>query len=60
MLKSFKPGDYIVTKDGSRGYVIGYGERVGLFEVRLASGYAVLDTNDIEKDCSATLLESVQ
>jgi hypothetical protein len=50
-MNKFKSGDYIVTKDGFRGYVVtkeSYCENA--YTIRLASGYAIYSGNDLEID----------
>ena len=56
-MKTFEPKDYIMTKDGFRGYVI---KRLdycpNMYEVRLASGLTVrggqeLELDPLMKDC---------
>lgn len=50
-MNKFKPGDYIVTKDGFRGYVVtpeSFSENA--YTIRLASGYAVYSGEDLEID----------
>ena len=47
----FNSGDYIVTKDGFRGFVVtkeSCGKNV--YTIRLASGYAVYSGSDLEID----------
>ena len=50
-MNTFNPADYIVTKDGYRGYVISrlsYCEN--MYEIRLASGYTVRSGEDLVHD----------
>lgn len=51
MKTTSQPRDYIVTKDGFRGYVV---KRLDYcfdsYEIRLASGYAVYPGQDLEID----------
>lgn len=49
-MKTFKPGDYIVTSCGFRGYVIKQIDKTSLYEIRLASGVTVRSSQDIEHD----------
>ena len=50
-MKTFKPADYIVTKEGHRGYVISRLDyRHNMYEIRLASGYAIRSGEDLELD----------
>ena len=49
-MKIFKPGDYIVTRCGFRGYVIKKIEKTSLYEIRLASGVTVRSSQDMEHD----------
>ena len=46
----FNPGDYIVTSEGLRGYVIHQVDESNVYAVRLASGYKVVSESDLEKD----------
>lgn len=47
----FKPKDFIVTKDGFRGVVIKRLDYApSMYEIKLASGYAVYPAEDLEKD----------
>lgn len=50
-MNKFNSGDYIVTKDGFRGFVVtkeSYCENA--YTVRLASGYAIYSGSDLEID----------
>ena len=50
-MKTFEPKDYIITKDGFRGYVV---KRLdycpNMYEVRLASGLTVRGGQELELD----------
>ena len=47
----FNPKDFIVTKDGFRGIVIKRLDYApGMYEIKLASGYAVYSSQDFELD----------
>jgi hypothetical protein len=50
-MNTFNPKDYIVTKDGQRGYVV---ERldycVNAYQIRLASGLTIRAGEDLELD----------
>ncbi len=51
MNNTYQKGEYIVTKDGFRGYVVKKLDYASsLYEIRLASGYAVYSSQDFEKD----------
>lgn len=54
-MKTFNPGDYIVTSCGFRGYVIKQIEKTNFYEVRLAGGVTVRSAQDLEHD--ALMLE---
>lgn len=49
--RTFNPADYIVTKEGHRGYVV---ERldycVNAYQIRLASGLTIRSGEDLELD----------
>jgi len=50
-MNKFNSGDYIVTKDGFRGFVVtpeSYCQNA--YTIRLASGYAVYSGKDLEID----------
>ena len=50
-MNTFNPRDFIVTKDGFRGIVIKRLDYApGMYEIRLASGYAVYSSQDFELD----------
>ena len=46
----FNPGDYIVTKEGLRGYIVQQIDESDNYAVRLVSGYTIVNENDLEKD----------
>jgi hypothetical protein len=47
----FRAGDYIVTRDGFRGYIVKRLDYApSLFEVRLASGVTVRSGEDLKHD----------
>lgn len=46
----YKPGSYIVTKDGLRGYVVERKEGTNMYQIRLTSGYVLKHEHDIEID----------
>jgi hypothetical protein len=49
--KYFCPGDYIVTKEGFRGYVVDYCDmKEKFYTIRLTSGYIQKSVEDLEKD----------
>jgi hypothetical protein len=49
--KYFRPGDYIVTKEGLRGYVVDcYDPKEKFYTIRLTSGYINKSVEDLEKD----------
>ena len=51
MNKKYQKGQYIVTKDGFRGYIVKKLDyAISLYEIRLASGYAVYSSQDFEED----------
>lgn len=49
-MNTFAPGDYIVTSEGLRGYVIHQIDESDTYAVRLVSGYTIVNENDLEKD----------
>ena len=46
----FNPGDYIVTKEGLRGYIVQQIEESNTYTVRLVSGYTTINEEDLQKD----------
>jgi hypothetical protein len=50
MNKEFVPGEYIVTKDGHRGYIIEKLGDMNMYQIRLSSGYTIRSGQDIEHD----------
>ena len=50
VVSKFNPGDYIVTSQGLRGYVIHQIDESDTYAVRLASGYTTISEEDIQKD----------
>jgi hypothetical protein len=49
--KKFKPGDYIITREGFRGYVVDcYDPKKQFYTIRLTSGYINKPVEDLEKD----------
>jgi hypothetical protein len=50
VVSKFNPGDYIVTSQGLRGYVIHQIDESNTYAVRLASGYTTISESDLEKD----------
>ena len=48
MKKEFKPGTYIVTAEGNRGYIIQRVPKTNMYEIRLASGYSVRSHKDLQ------------
>ena len=50
VVSKFNPGDYIVTKQGLRGYVIHQIDETDTYAVRLASGYTTISESELEKD----------
>jgi hypothetical protein len=49
--KKFKPGDYIVTKEGLRGYIVDCSDpKEKFYTIRLTSGYINKSIEDLEKD----------
>ena len=49
--KKFQPGDYIVTKEGLRGYIVDYpNPKEKIYTIRLTSGYVNKSIEDFEKD----------
>ena len=50
VVSTFNPGDYIVTSEGLRGYVIHQVDESDTYAVRLASGYKVVSESNLEKD----------
>jgi hypothetical protein len=51
MNEPFNSKDYIVTKDGFRGYVVKRLDYTpNMYEIKLASGYAVYSSQDLELD----------
>lgn len=48
---TFQPKDYIVTRDGFRGIIIKQLDYApGMYEIKLASGYAVYNGTDLLLD----------
>ena len=50
VVSKFNPGDYIVTSQGLRGYVIHQIDETNTYAVRLASGYTTMNEEDLKKD----------
>jgi hypothetical protein len=51
MKTTFNSGDYIVTREGHRGYVIGQLDYChNMYEIRLASGYTIRDGGELKID----------
>ena len=50
VVSKFTPGDYIVTNQGLRGYVIHQIDETETYAVRLASGYTTISEEDLQKD----------
>ena len=50
VVSKFQPGDYIVTSQGLRGYVIHQIDETNTYAVRLASGYTTMNEEDLKKD----------
>ena len=50
VVSKFNPGDYIVTSEGSRGYVIHQIEDSDEYAIRFVSGYTIVNEKDLEKD----------
>ena len=50
VVSKFNPGDYIVTSEGLRGYVIHQIDESDTYAVRLASGYRTIKEEDLQKD----------
>ncbi len=51
MYEDFKPGDYIITSEGVRGYIIDKADGCeDMYDIRLTSGYTVCSGDDIELD----------
>ena len=50
VVSKFNPGDYIVTSQGLRGYVIHQIDESDTYAVRLASGYTTINESELEKD----------
>jgi hypothetical protein len=57
MKKEFVPGEYIVTKDGHRGYIIERVADINMYQIRLTSGYTICSEQDIEHD---SLMDDVE
>jgi hypothetical protein len=55
--KEFVPGEYIVTKDGHRGYVIEKVADNNMYQIRLTSGYTIRSGQDIKHD---SLMDDVE
>lgn len=50
-MKKFFPSDYIVTKDGQRGFVVyELPKTKGYYKVHLTEGYQVYSEKDLEID----------
>lgn len=51
MPDDFRPGDYIITSEGVRGYIVDKAEgSKDMYDIRLTSGYIVRSRDDIELD----------
>jgi hypothetical protein len=50
VVSKFSAGDYIVTSEGLRGYVIHQIDESDTYAVRLASGYRTIKEEDLQKD----------
>ena len=50
VVSKFNPGDYVVTSEGLRGYIIHQIDESDTYAVRLVSGYTISNENDLEKD----------
>jgi hypothetical protein len=50
MKTKFKPGTYIVTKEGHRGYIVELIKHTRLYQIRLASGCTVRSEQELEVD----------
>jgi hypothetical protein len=49
--KHFDPGDYVITKEGLRGYVVDYYDtKKEFYTIRITSGYINKSVEDLEKD----------
>lgn len=50
-MKTFLPKDFIVTKDGQRGFVVyELPNSKGFYKVHLTEGYQIYSHKDLEKD----------
>lgn len=47
---TFQARDYIVTRDGHRGYVVRRLDRGDMYEIRTAGGYTMRDADDLKLD----------
>ena len=47
---TFQARDYIVTRDGDRGYVVRRLDRGDMYEIRTAGGYTMRDADDLKLD----------
>lgn len=50
VVSKFNPGDYIVTSEGLRGYIIHQIDESDTYAIRLVSGYTTIQESELEKD----------
>jgi hypothetical protein len=50
VIEKFNPGDYIVTNEGLRGYIIHQVDESNTYAVRMVSGYTIVNEDDLKKD----------
>lgn len=53
IMRKFKPGDYVVTLDGKRGYIVDHhAQNSNYYSIRLTHGYIFKSDEELELDFS--------